>query len=317
MNDSLLEFQRFFLNFYATEYIGVYILNKEFDNVWLSKFKVIIDEFLVNQNSKGAFPSVVDVELQVSRFKDELNELIGSAAFYLNFNAKAREDNRKIFSNFESKVISLGYDCLPRTILTRWGVKPARVDGELSYPFDLAVHPTGVVASLLNTGFLDYLNDNFIEVVNSIPRNVRLNVNFNHETGSQFVKNNFSLLKEKYNNRISNLNGLNDLSSCVFVHHLSNEAMLENLIKSVSNFRRTDGLIRQDLLLVIKTDSDFESLDSLEFDYQGIHVACQYIPLPYEKYVWHEEAHYSSSEGMRFEQKVVEFTTYNMRKYYS
>ena len=35
------------------------------------------------------------------------------------------------------EIVSLGVNCLPRTILTRHGIKPRKADGELSCPFDL------------------------------------------------------------------------------------------------------------------------------------------------------------------------------------
>ena len=147
-----------------------------------------------------------------------------------------------------------------------------------------------------------------------MPRNVKLNVNFNHETGMKFIENEYSLLKEKYMNRISNFNKLSAVGRCVFVHHLNNEAMLENLIGAVRRFRVNEC---HDLLVVIKTDSDFKLIDSLESQYGDLKVVCKYIPKPHDNYIWHEEAHYSSIEGVDFERKIVKFATESMSKIYS
>lgn len=38
------------------------------------------------------------------------------------------------------EIISLGQNCLPRTILTRWNIKPSKAQGELSCPFNLVKH---------------------------------------------------------------------------------------------------------------------------------------------------------------------------------
>ena len=50
-------------------------------------------------------------------------------------------------------IIPLGENCIPRTILTRWKVKPAKLFGELTFPFDLAVFGMLEVTKTLKTDF--------------------------------------------------------------------------------------------------------------------------------------------------------------------
>ena len=57
------------------------------------------------------------------------------------------------------EIISLGVNCLPRTILTRGGVKPRKADGELSCPFDLVRHYLPNIIHYLETDFSDYFDD--------------------------------------------------------------------------------------------------------------------------------------------------------------
>ena len=59
------------------------------------------------------------------------------------------------------EIVSLGINCLPRTILTRGGIKPRKKDGELSCPFDLVAHPTEVILKCLQTNFEGYFDDLF------------------------------------------------------------------------------------------------------------------------------------------------------------
>ena len=62
------------------------------------------------------------------------------------------------------EIVSLGVNCLPRTILTRGGVKPRKADGELSCPFDLALHKLPNIIHYLETNFEDYFSDLYFEI---------------------------------------------------------------------------------------------------------------------------------------------------------
>lgn len=62
------------------------------------------------------------------------------------------------------EIVSLGVNCLPRTILTRGGVKPRKADGELSCPFDLVSHPFESIIYDLENDFKDYFSDLYFEV---------------------------------------------------------------------------------------------------------------------------------------------------------
>ena len=59
------------------------------------------------------------------------------------------------------EIVSLGVNCLPRTILTRNGVKPAKAEGELSCPFDLVKHEPKRIIHYLKNNFKDYFDDIF------------------------------------------------------------------------------------------------------------------------------------------------------------
>jgi aminoglycoside phosphotransferase len=69
------------------------------------------------------------------------NEQINSANFVLE-----RLDFKLSRGQYNADVVSFGYDCLPRTISAKWGLKRTRALGEKSCPFDLAVTPIGCIA---------------------------------------------------------------------------------------------------------------------------------------------------------------------------
>lgn len=62
------------------------------------------------------------------------------------------------------EIVSLGVNCLPRTVLTRTGVKPAKAQGELSCPFDLVKHEPERIIYYLKNDFKDYFDDIFFTI---------------------------------------------------------------------------------------------------------------------------------------------------------
>ncbi|WP_411827884.1 DUF1796 family putative cysteine peptidase [Luteolibacter sp. AS25] len=80
-------------------------------------------------------------------------------------------------------IIPVGSNCLPRTIPTRFGLKKTKAEGEITYPFDLAVHPYNAVCNLLENDFMDYVNPEFLRISedNTII-NIKYGIKFNHES---------------------------------------------------------------------------------------------------------------------------------------
>ena len=68
---------------------------------------------------------------------------------------------RKKYCN-QYKVISLGWNCLPRTLLTLWMLKPSKGAGEKSMPFDLIATPPKIAAHFLSNDFADYFEGKWV-----------------------------------------------------------------------------------------------------------------------------------------------------------
>lgn len=59
------------------------------------------------------------------------------------------------------EIVSLGQNCLSRTILTRWNIKPSKAEGELSCPFDLVKHELSRINYYIENDFEGYFDDLF------------------------------------------------------------------------------------------------------------------------------------------------------------
>ena len=73
---------------------------------------------------------------------------------------------KNLFANYrfrkkhrgEYRIVSLGWNCLPRTLLTLWMLKPSKGVGEKSMPFDLIATPPEIAAHFLSNDFADYFD---------------------------------------------------------------------------------------------------------------------------------------------------------------
>ena len=135
-----------------------------------------------------------------------IEETISAARLY----AEAKYENMAIATRCKEggiSIVSLGEGCLPRILLTRWGLKLPKRLGEKSYPFDLSVHQAWHTAAILENCFDGYLDPAHLEVrtlTNSIM-NTKYRIHFNHETASEFAPSEFRKFIERYSARIDNL----------------------------------------------------------------------------------------------------------------
>lgn len=119
----------------------------------------------------------------------------------LNFyDSKTQCKKNKANNNYT--IISLGKHCLPRTVLTEQGLKPTKLQGEPSYPFDLAVHPISSVIHFLETDFSDYFDDLFFNKELKIWENRKYYAHYNHDADCD--ENDEEKLIVRFKNRIEN-----------------------------------------------------------------------------------------------------------------
>ncbi len=100
------------------------------------------------------------------------------------------------------KIVSLGRNCFPKTILTNYGLKPTKAQGELTMPFDLCITRTASLPRILNNDFSDYFDDLYFDKKISLWVNKKYHIRYNHDIdcdASQKDK-----LVERFSKRIEN-----------------------------------------------------------------------------------------------------------------
>lgn len=126
-----------------------------------------------------------------------------------------------------NRIISLGTNCATRYFLTKAGIKPAKDQGELSMPFDLAIHFPRYIPYLIKTKFKKYLSGimfdektkNFKISLKKHWWNKKQNVAYlNHDND---LGKDVSKIRLRYKNRIQNfLTVLNSKEKLFFVQSL-------------------------------------------------------------------------------------------------
>ena len=196
-------------------------------------------------------------------------------------------------NNFE--IIPLGQNCLPRSILTRHGLKKKKIFGELTFPFDFAVFETREITFSIKTDFEEFLyNLNYRQDKKIWVREPDL-IEFVHE--KYYGLNDKDKLVQKYLKRIENFNNaIKNPKPILFIQVLGDCSDIENLYLTLKNARKQNPF----RLIVIDTQnitSPVNGIDILK------------LPFPSEDYKnhWWKKEYYSSFAGKLFEKQIVDF----------
>lgn len=235
----------------------------------------------------------------LERLRDRLQEYADQQFDFAVRVARTRLTNRQIVANYDYKLVSLGTDCLSRTLPTRWGLKPSKSLGERTHPFDLAIHPYEAVCEVLDRDFEGYLDVNWLAMNNlNYVVHKQLKVHFNHEKGEIFSANDYSYFIEHYRQRINNLRDDIARHPILYVLHLTTYRIPRQLYEILA--RKTPHGFT---LLVISTAD--EPFDETTVAAAPPGMILEHIPYPYPGYVWHMPAHYASPAGQTFDRRII------------
>jgi hypothetical protein len=264
------------------------------------EFELLISKFIDDESKKRLDVREVDACLLNINTKTAcMQKQIDSAGEYLKKLTKIKAHHKKIFNSSPMNIVSLGDNCIPRNILTRFGLKKTKAEGELSTPFDLAIHPVSTVAELIDTGFCDYLNPAELKIGYGHPVHDRLRVMFNHESPTEFRVNNYEKLISRYKARIANFYSIISTGKNLFVVNTNKRQGIDELIIAIGNrLEPTD-----DVLLVLNIGN--EAFNVTEFiSVDGLTLEILNCPFPNTDYIWYKPKYYSTKMGYAFESKV-------------
>lgn len=206
------------------------------------------------------------------------------------------------------EIISLGVNCLPRTILTRGGVKPRKADGELSCPFDLVRHYLPNIIHYLETDFYDYFDDihfvirkrNFLDFRKRGKWHKNDGTVFYHDLDCQYYDK--EKLFTRIKNRISNFHEI--LASEIPILFVLNLEDHEDRILDLYNILKKICSHKKFKLLII----DF--FDICDEKFINDDIAVLKLPLPFENWTdgWNGKKWIKSDFGKYVEKCVSTYT---------
>jgi hypothetical protein len=253
--------------------------------------------------------SISSVDLQrIDEAEIAVGEQVRSYFEIIRRVVRERRLNLVRFGDIE--LVSLGEDCLSRTIPTQWGLKKCAKLGEKTHPFDLAVHPLPKVVHLIASDFADYLNTNDLVYIaeRNLCRNTQLNITFNHEIGPQYAENGFALLRETYQRRVENFRSMLQTGrAMVFVVHpirrRPNLAYhLKELYRVISHRRPAARF----LIVCMRTrDPGDQPEPSIDSKLDGLPIRVIDAVHPHDGYIWYKVPHCLAPDGVAFEREMM------------
>lgn len=185
---------------------------------------------------------------------------------------------------------------MPRTILSRQKVKPTKIMGEITYPFDLAVFGMKEITKSLQTDFNEFFDD--LEYTGKYWIKAPNCIEFSHD--KCFGKDDKDKLIALYKKRIQNFwQAMFDETPILFVQILGEDEDINAQYAQIVRLRynRPFKIVVIDTQDVLHQIVEFEDIPILKLPY----------PKPDYKQNWWRKEYYNSKEGKLFEKQIADF----------
>jgi hypothetical protein len=213
-----------------------------------------------------------------------------------------RRSNLQKFA--DRKFVSIGADCLPRTVFTRWGLKPTSALGEKTAVFDLSVQPLSGTRRLLETDFEGFLEGIVFSEKLGYPVQDAFHTRFVHDYTPQDLENDLAGIRAKYERRILQFSKDAKEDATVFVLHTATATDRDwddFLATRRELLRLRDG--RPALFMWYQTPPFGSEITPNPAPPDDTLFLSE--PYPFVGYVWHDLHHTFTEAGMRFEEKLI------------
>ncbi|MCJ2094465.1 papain-like cysteine peptidase [Methylobacterium sp. J-072] len=204
-------------------------------------------------------------------------------------------------------IISLGSDCLPKTLITKWGLRKSRLLGEKTLPFDLVYATPNATAKILADDFAGLLDPEKIVIHEglNVPWIPSRRFCFNHEGADEFRINNYAALISRYEERIRRFKKmLSNGKPTIFLWNVLNPYTDElelQILSAIHTLKlQTKGSIRVLAVLTCEKTERY-AIPSTTRVMPGATLTRISNRSP-EGYVFFDPAHYASEAGLRYEQ---------------
>lgn len=219
-------------------------------------------------------------------------------------------DNYKLRKKYSGqyKIISLGWNCMPRTLLTLWMLKPSKGSGEKGMPFDLIGTSPGAVAHFLENDFADYFAGKWVyKTLNGYTcwyNEIRDNISYPHEHWCDSTAEGLKALQKRVAERINNFREAMAFEGPVlFVCNKSklwDTIPLDHKTEDIEDVCREIARLRggKPFKIVVWACNHNDECEKIE----GAKLLK--ILYPHAQYIWHREERFTPA-GVKFEIELM------------
>lgn len=200
-------------------------------------------------------------------------------------------------------VISIGANCLPKVVLTRWGLMRSREAGGLTFPLDLCLTSDDGALRTVISDFANLYDPRHLSVEAGTDwiRNDVIDAVFNHEPGPEWRAHGYARLRARYAQRAARFRKvLANGKQSVFVYcsHTNFTDTTRELLIEVTERLGAKSRAGVSVLAIVtgKTETDLSS--------QG-RMRIMNHPLPEPSYIFHQPESYLSAAGVEFERRII------------
>ena len=231
---------------------------------------------------------------------------------YIHRVVTARFDNLTNPALQSINFVSVGSDCLPRTLFSKYGLRPTRALGEKTLPLDLVSAGTEGTLRILREDFKGYRDPAQLQIAEGFdaPINWSYPICFNHETGTSWRENGYAKLTERYETREKRFRATLANGNLTFIvlnwqRTKYTKSGHEELLEVASLLaERTAGRMR--MLCCISTPSDEQWHQPFsERVAKNATVTRVYNPKPNEDYEFYKPELYASPRGVQYENGFI------------
>jgi tetratricopeptide (TPR) repeat protein len=200
------------------------------------------------------------------------------------------------------RVVALGEQCLPWTVLNRWGLRPSFWKPEDRLPFNLAYNWVNSVAKALEADFAGYDSLKKLRAVETPSggrtfTNAGFGVVYNHQAATFWHADSGARLASDITARIANFRAMLEEPLVLFVYARFSSSDVDRLANAIGKMREGDKPWR---LLVLDFFQGAPATTELA------HVELHRVAYPRDDYQWFEPAEFDSQAGFDFELSVAE-----------
>ena len=226
--------------------------------------------------------------------RDQLKAIEQSGILYASHFVTQMANSSILQPRLNGKVVSLGLDCMPRVMATKFGFKARKMQGELSMPFDLVATSYDGLVLAIGERLCRFLDKTELFVNESAKLAHRsYQIHFNHESKDllNYIINDYDKWMDVFSRRVTAFQDALAAESVVFILHYNG-----NPTELVDAIRNAYPAL-QFTILVISTPKP--SIHNRQESVAGQHFVREIIPLPWDEYVWHKDYCSKFEENIR------------------